>query len=285
MSVPRPRLADLLPVCAPLPALIVGVLTMRELDVPTSAWSMNLAAAAVGLVGFAVMRYSAWPLSRAAWYATTIVSIIAILATFASHGVDGVHRWVFFGSFGLHASAVVAPLMIACVATAPNPYLMLGTAAATAILLALQPDAAQACSFAAACGVILFRDLKSDPRKLAVGLGALIACSVVSLIRLDPLKPVRHVEGIFEAASARGAAWAFLATVALLLLPTPYFLMWAQRRQSLMALALGVYVAMVTIAPAWGTFPVPVMGYGVSPILGYYVALALSARSTPSEVS
>jgi hypothetical protein len=46
-----------------------------------------------------------------------------------------------------------------------------------------------------------------------------------------------------------------------------------------------VYVAMVTIAPAWGTFPVPIMGYGVSPILGYFIALALCARSTAIDGS
>jgi len=278
MNVRRPRLSFSLPLCAPIPALILGVLTMRELDVPTSAWSMNLAAGVAGLLIFAVIRYPAWPVSRPAWYVMTISSIAAILWTLASNGVDGVHRWVFFGSFGLHAAAIVAPVIIACVATAPGRPLMIVTAAATAILFALQPDASQACSFAAACAVILFHNLKFEPRKLAGGLVALMACSIVSLVRLDPLKPVRHVEGIFEVVSAKGAVWAILATAALLLLPIPYLLAWTQHRHSL-SLALGVYVAMVTLAPAWGTFPVPLMGYGVSPILGYAIALALSARS------
>jgi cell division protein FtsW (lipid II flippase) len=275
----RSRLSDLLSLCAPIPALILGVLTMRELDVPTSAWSLNLAAGVMGLLLFVVMRVSAWPVSRRAWSFMTIVGITAILATFASAGMDGVHRWVFLGGFGLHASAVVAPVLIACVATAPSRLLMIITAAATTLILALQPDAAQACSFAAACGVILFCNLKFAPRQLAGGLVVLLACAILSFVRPDPLKPVRHVEGIFEVVSARGAGWALLATVVLLLLPLPYFVAWTQRRQCL-TLALGVYVVMVTIAPAWGTFPVPVMGYGVSPILGYFIALALSARST-----
>jgi hypothetical protein len=29
------------------------------------------------------------------------------------------------------------------------------------------------------------------------------------------------------------------------------------------------------LAPAWGTFPVPVMGYGASPIVGYFLALVV----------
>jgi cell division protein FtsW (lipid II flippase) len=273
MSVARPRLADLLSLCAPLPALIVGVLTMRALDVPVSAWQMNLAAALVGVLLCAFIRFSPFPRGRTAWYVMTIAAMLPILATFASRDVDGVHRWIFLGSFALHASAVVAPLLIASVITAPNPNFMIVTAVATAGVLALQPDAAQACSFAGACAVILIRDLKAGrPRKLALALAALVACCMVSLLRPDPLHPVRHVEEIFEAVSARGAGWAAVASVALLLLPLPYFVL---RRHDL-ALALGVYVAMVTIAPLWGTFPVPVMGYGVSPIVGYFIALGLA---------
>jgi hypothetical protein len=243
---------------------------------------MNLAAAAAGLLLFAGMRYSPRPATRYTWYWMTIVSIAVLLWTLASHGVDGVHRWVFLGGLGLHASAIVAPLLLALVARAPGPYLAIATAVATAIILALQPDAAQASAFAAGCAVLLLRDPKFGPREITGGLVALIGCVLVSLVRPDPLTPVRHVEGIFEVVSARGAAWTLLATVVLLLLPMPYFLTWSRRRRSL-TLALGVYVAMVAIAPAWGTFPVPIMGYGVSPILGYFIALAFAARDRMQE--
>ncbi len=260
-----------------MPALILGVITMKQLGVRTTTWSMNLAAGAVGLLIFVMMRYSASPARRFAWYVVTIGSVTAMIATFASVGVDGVHRWVSVGSFGLHASAIVAPVLIASVATAPRTRFAIATAVVMAMLLALQPDAAQTSSFAAACGVILMLDLRFGVRERIGCLTVLIVCSIVSLVRVDPLKPVLHVEGILNAAFERGAAWATLTTVALLLLPAPYFLVWARRRQSV-ALALGAYVALVTIAPTWGTFPVPIMGYGVSPILGYYIALGLSAR-------
>jgi cell division protein FtsW (lipid II flippase) len=207
----------------------------------------------------------------------TTGSIAAILSTFVSRGSDGVHRWVFLGSFALHVSAVVVPVLIACVASAPIQHLSIVIAVTTALLLALQPDAAQACSFAAACAVVLFLNLKFEPRKVTVSLVALLACSILSLVRFDPLSPVRHVEGIFGVVAARGSAWALLATVTLLLLPSPFLFAWARRRETL-PLGLGVYVVMVLIAPIWGTFPVPVMGYGVSPILGYYIALGFAAE-------
>jgi cell division protein FtsW (lipid II flippase) len=277
MTVRTSRLRDLLFLCAPMPALILGVITMRQMGVGRSAWSMNLAACGVGLLVFAVMTSSATLASRRAWYFVTIGSIAAILATFASHGLDGVHRWVFAGGFGLHPAAILTPLLITCVATAPSWRLAVATATATSIILALQPDAAQTCSFAAACGAILIHDPRLGPRARIAGLVALTACSIGSFVRLDPLEPVRHVEGIFEAVSARGPAWTVLATAVLFLLPAPYFFAWARNRQ-IVPLALGVYVAMVTIAPMWGTFPVPIMGAGVSPILGYFIALALGVK-------
>jgi cell division protein FtsW (lipid II flippase) len=267
-----------------MPALILGVFTMKQLGVRTSVWSTNLAAAAIGLLVFVVIRSSVGPANRSRWYWTGAGSITAILLTLASHGLDGVHRWVYAGNLGLHASAIVAPLIIACVATAPTRRAAIAIAVAAGLLLALQPDAAQASSFAAGCAVIFILDPRFGLRARAGVLVALIACAIVSIVRVDPLHPVRYVEGIFNVVSARGPAWALLASVTLLLLPVPFVLAWARRRQAL-SLALAVYVAMVTIAPAWGTFPVPIMGYGVSPILGYFIALALCARSTSIEAS
>ena len=265
-----------------MPALILGVITMRYLGVPTSVWSMNLAAGAVGLLIFALVRYWASPASRFAWYVVTIGSVTAIAATFASEGSDSVHRWVSVGGFALHVSAIVSPVIIASVATAPSAHLASATAVVTAVLLALQPDAAQTSSFAAACSVILVLDLRFGLPARIGGLVALMACSIVSFVRPDPLESVRHVEGILEEAIARGLAWGTLATVALLLIQAPYFVAWARRRHNL-TLALSVYVVLITIAPTWGTFPVPIMGYGVSPILGYCIALALCARLTSGE--
>lgn len=279
MEASRRRLSAFLPFSALLPALIIGVLTMRVLGVATIAWPVNLAAAAIGLLVFAMLVYARWKPSQWALHWMAFGSITAIVATFVMDGSDGVHRWISVGGLRLHASAIVAPVLIACVATVSSRRVAIGVAVATALLLAVQPDAAQAISFAVACAIVLSRDPRFGPGERIVGLVALTACAIGSLLRPDPLQPVRHVEGIVEAVNARGAAWAVAAMVALLLLPMPFFVAWLRHRQTL-TLGLGVYVTSITIAPAWGTFPVPIMGYGVSPILGYSVALALCVRSS-----
>src|SRR4051794_20169042 len=163
MNVQRLR-QDLLSLSAPMPALILGVFTMKQLGVRTSVWSTNLAAAAVGVLLFAVIRSSKSAANRSRWYLTAAASITAILLTFTAHGLDGVHRWVYVGSLGLHAAAIVAPVIIACVATAPSRRAAIIIAIATGILLALQPDAAQATSFVAACVLIFILDLRVGSR-------------------------------------------------------------------------------------------------------------------------
>lgn len=201
-----------------------------------------------------------------------------------SEGVQGVYRWVPVAGLRLHASAIVAPLIILCIAAAA-PYrissaVAIGVTAAT--ILALQPDAAQAISLAAACAVVLASARSMQTRTRLLSIALLCAVSVVSAIRPDSLPPVAHVEEIFGIVTSKGPGSAAMATVALLLLPAPFFAAWHLHRRPV-TLALGVYVTMTLLAPAWGTFPVPVMGYGASPILGYFIAQVIGLGE-PSKI-
>ncbi len=151
-------------------------------------------------------------------------------------------------------------------------------AIATALLLFLQPDAAQATAFAAGAAVLLL------PRDRAEGyawlrLVPLLALAGLSWLRKDPLAPVPHVEGIVGLAMEMGIGWGAAAVASLLLLPVPFF---AARRtgDGRMGLAIGAYVLATILAPALGYFPVPVLGQGASPIIGYFVAIGLLRRST-----
>ncbi len=198
------------------------------------------------------------------------------LLPFASEGMLGVHRWVSVAGLRLHASAIAAPLIILCVAAAAaqriSSALAIGATGVT--ILTLQPDAAQAISLAAACAVVLALARTEQTREVLLSVALLSAVSVASFVRHDPLPPVAHVEGIFGVVTSRGPASAAMATVALLILPMPFFAAWRRHRRPT-ALALGIYVAMTLLAPALGTFPIPVMGYGASPILGYFIALVV----------
>ena len=269
--------------CVPLPALVIGILAMRHLGVSKAAWLTNIAAAAFGLLIWATGRRLPPPARRGTQALLAFASIAAILLPFASKGMLGVYRWVSVAGLRLHASAIVAPLIILCVAAVASHSFRsaLAISVTGGIILALQPDAAQATSLATACAVVLIL-VHTKPRHVLLTVALLSAVSVASFLRHDPLPPVAHVEGIFSAVTSRGPGWAAMATVGLLLLPLPFFVAWHRHRRST-ALALGVYVTMTLLAPAWGTFPVPVMGYGASPILGYFIAL-VAGLGGPSRV-
>lgn len=264
---------------AAVPALVLGIVTMRQADVPASAWLANLAAACAGalIVAVAPVHHDSWSKRTAIMVATA--GIAAILLPFLFPGADGVHRWFSIAGVSVHAASIAAPALIVAVAVLARHSFVTAASIAklTTAVLAVQPDAAQATGFAAASVVLVATAFRVRSSRVVMVATLLLAVAFLSLTRPDPLPPVAHVEGIF-ALAARGPARTAFAALALLLLPLPFFGQF-RRHRDLVSLALGVYVLSIVLAPFWGTFPVPVMGYGVSPILGYFLALAFCRRT------
>jgi hypothetical protein len=130
------------------------------------------------------------------------------------------------------------------------------------------------------CLVLLLPLAGRDPLRVASVL-ALPVLTGLTWLRRDPLAPVRYVEGIVDLAAGPGAGWVVAAVVSLLLLPLPFF--HAGRTGKHAGFALGVYVAVTVLAAVLtGNFPVPVMGYGMSPVLGSLAGLAFLMRAAPS---
>ncbi len=276
----------LLDLLFPLPALAVGILVMRASGVPATAWGQNLVACVLGiLLCFAVARPRSSRRGEGGLLVAGALALGCLAATWVDPGLEGVHRWVKLGPVRLHAGALVLPVVLATLAgleRAGRRHASTLLSIATALLLLLQPDAAQATAFAAGAVVLLL------PRTRAEGHGwirlvPLVLLAGLSWLRRDPLAPVPHVEGIVGLAMDQGAAWGVAAVASLLLLPLPFF---AARGagDGRIGLALGAYVAVTILATATGRFPVPVLGQGASPIIGYLVALGLLTRfhrSTP----
>lgn len=277
----RSLLLDLL---FPLPALAVGILVMRASGVPATAWGQNLVACVVGiLLCFILARPRSSRREEAGLAAVGVVALGCLAATWLDRGVQGVHRWVMLGPVRVHAGALVLPLVLAALAgldRAGRRGASTLLAIATALVLVLQPDAAQATAFVAGAAVLLL------PRGLAKGrawirIVPLLALAGLSWLRSDPLAPVPHVEGIVGLAAELGTGWGAAAAASLLLLPVPFF---AGRGtgDGRAGLALGTYVAVTILASASGNFPVPVLGQGASPIIGYFAAIGFLKRSQAS---
>ncbi len=267
----------------PLPAIFIGALVARAHGVSVKAFGTNLVAAVLG------MALAAW-LARRSWrllvrWAPGIAATVLVLlaATFLSPSSEGVHRWIALGPVRLNASVVTLPwalLALWGLLHQVRPGLALGLVTVSQVLHAAQPDTGQALAFLLGV-LVLFRGARSLSTgwKVAGGglaaMGAALACA-----RADPLDAVPHVERIVHLAAARGAPWllAALVTLGLLLLP---MLQGAVRLRALrsdaalLALALAAYFLGTLAVTEWGNYPVPVMGAGAGPVLGWYAALGI----------
>lgn len=258
---------------ASLLAVVAGVLVARAHGAATTTLILNLAAWAVGAglaAGLARMgrRWSGvWP----------IVTLAALALTLVSPGLSDVHRWVSLGPVRLNVAMLLLPLALtACAASALKSPIRLIFPVAAAAILALQPDLSQAVALAGAAIVLLARAKGPFVLRLAAALaiaGALVATGA----RPDPLAPVPTVEGIVLLAWAMSPAMAALAVIALagaVLAPL------AAARSTAPAVGaaattLTVYLALSALSPAYGAFPVPLVGMGVSPILGAWLGIGV----------
>src|SRR5688572_312699 len=145
----------------PFPALIVGALIMRQHDVPSSRWGLNLIAGVVSAAICAVfLARSRAPMSKTAATVSACLALAALAATFAMAGSMGVHRWIQVGPLNVHAGAICLPVLIVALggldAFGGKPrWTSLEMAIFAAMLLFLQPDAAQATAFAGAVFTLL----------------------------------------------------------------------------------------------------------------------------------
>lgn len=95
---------------------------------------------------------------------------------------------------------------------------------------------------------------------------------IFTWIYLDNLPPAAYVE-IVIMVSQMGIVWLALGITFLVILPLP-FILFPPRNSKLLSICLGIYFIVVLTTTLFGNFPVPLMGYGISPILGYFIAIS-----------
>jgi cell division protein FtsW (lipid II flippase) len=262
----------------PFPALIVGALIMRQHDVPASRWGLNLIGGVLsGAICAVFLARSRPAMSKSAASISACLAVGALAATFATAGSMGVHRWIPVGPLTVHAGALCLPVLIVALGVLDAfgrklrwaPLLL---AISVAMLLLLQPDAAQATAFAGAAFALLIANKQRAGAAWAAAL-VIAALAAWTWTRADPLPPVPYVEGMVALARQSGPAWMVASIAALALLPLPFFV-GPFGCHPAVARALGVYLFICILAPLFGHFPVPLVGFGLSPIAGYFIALA-----------
>lgn len=260
-----------------MPAVLLGLWLFRITDVPRSAQVLQLIAAGAGsLLFFALARSRRFKLSRNTdWPALALALSLFIPLLADTQGSP--ERWVSLGGFRLYLAPVVLPVLLLWL-SAPvirAPGLHVASVIAVAAALVLQPDACQLTAFA--LGVLALAASRAQ-LMLRLGLLALLAIGAVIAWRVpDPLEPVRHVEGVFILA-AELSPLALVAALASAALPVAAlaWVGWITHTVGPFAVAV-YYAALLAQAPLLLT-PVPLLGFGVGPIWGYFLVAGMISR-------
>lgn len=259
-----------------LAAVVLGAVVSAANGVPASTWVRNLAAWGVGALAGGAIAALARP---GAATLALCAAPVGLAASFLSPDLESVHRWIDLGPVHLNVAMLLLPASIVGLATLAAerrwPWIVVAVALG---LLAAQPDASQATALAAATAVIAAVAIRQPAARLAV-VTAAAGLAALAWLRPDPLTPVAEVEGIIGLAFTlspwvAGLALALLTAMAV----TPVICTVKQQRTSRLAgVALGLCLLVWAIMPFLGAFPVPLIGMGMSPIIGAWLGVGLLA--------
>ena len=269
---------------ASLLAVAAGCVAMARSGVPATSWMRTPLAWLVGAcLAALLLRFGR---ARGAATAAVIAAVAALVATLFVDGQEGVHRWLDVGPLHINVAALLLPAAIVGLGaiTLRSGFGVTSTLVIATVLL-MQPDASQLAGFAAAAVVLLLRS-RGSRWGTVLGLAVAIAFAASGWMRHDPLQPVPEVEQIFAlcySVSPILAAFAGLALAAAVVAPLALRApSGAPARDE--SLALAAYFAIVSLAPLFRWFPVPLVGLGMSFPVGFWLGIALlvvMARSEP----
>lgn len=253
----------------PIPAIAVGVAIMRP-DAPHLA----LAHVAVSMALYAFLLLwlvvGSYRQARHFYAAYSAVGILFLLGTFGDPGIENVHRWIQFGGFRLNVGEAFLPAFVVVIGLLSKVHRLVSLFV-FAILL-VQPDAGRVTALAAATWAVF-----SFKRPISIALGFSLAFLFLTCLawnRFDPLGRVSYVEDIAALAFARSWLCGIGSILSLLLLPLPFAIDY-RVNGTVESLALAAYFTASIIVPFIGNFPVPVLGYGASGLIGYFVGLSV----------
>lgn len=266
-------------VLAAIPAFLGSLFLMYRGDAPPSQMLQQVLV--FGLCATLCVALSRRPLAltEATQNGLLIGAVLALLAPLVLMSGDGPRRWIGLGGFRLYTAAVVLPSLLLLLAQ------MVGTDAIRRILprivilmtvtaLALQPDTAQATAFSLAC--LVFLPQVSSSRLIRMGMGvALAGMTFAAWLRPDLLQPVSYVEGVLQLALAFSP---LALLVALFAMALPVFQLYRLSRTSPYRsgfLALVLYYTTLMYFAYRQITPMPFLGFGIGPILGYFAMATL----------
>ena len=209
-----------------------------------------------------------------------IFSVSAVIIIFISlmlPGMDSVHRWIPLGPFSLNVSMALTHLVLFGI-VAGSGWFSLGLSLILSVIFVLQPDAGQATAFTTA--VILVFLMRTTLLSFVRWSGILgtIALSALTWTRPDPLPAVESVERILHLAGNQGIVSSSASALAIAFLFIPFVRILREKNTPIsfiFAASATVLLATSFLVTEMGNFPVPILGAGAAPVLGWFFSFTL----------
>lgn len=245
------------------PAVALGVLAMIHGGVPPVLWGQQIAAFFVFALLANGLRHAGRRAPAAAW---TALLLLVLALSLLGEEAGGARRWLDLGIFHVHAAMLTLPALIAalCVTACPHPVLL-----GAAVVLSIQPDLAQLTAFSAAAVVIIVRCRRT--RLWCMGSLLMLAGLVFWCVgKPVALEPVPYCEGILAMLGDVSPLLKTAGIISLAAIPAGFVIGFLKEKQ-LALLSLSVYYAVLMLFVLSGNEPTPFMGFGLSPIAGYFL--------------
>lgn len=261
-----------------VPPVLLGTLVMMMDQAPMHRWAVHLIALVLAIsLHFLLVRLP--PRLNSFGLILPSVCLFLMAMTLTAQGLEGVRRWVSVGPLLVHLSSLLSPLLlVACamVARSYPTYSVLLLLSAQAVHM-LQPDAGQATAFGIAA---LFAPLSARPT-ISASVKLVLLVSVCGAWFLpDPLGPMPFVEDILHRAFSIGILAGSSAILGLLLYAvSPLCASTSEARGGRLRQMLASYFALTAVVTTLGEFPVPLIGYGPSPLIGAFLGIAMLLRA------
>ena len=258
-----------------LPAVALGVLAMIHGGVSPALWGQQLAAWAVFALAAWLAGRKAARISPAVWSA---LLLLMLAVTLFGGEAGGARRWVNLGGFNVNAALLVLPALLVLLGGVRRFELLLLCAAA---VLSIQPDFSQLTALAAASLPLLWHGRRE--RGWRIFCVAVLSVLAVVCLRIPvEIESVPYCEGVLSMLGE--TSWMLMTAGAVSLIVIPVF--WICRyfkEGGVWMLSLSVYYMVTILFGLSGAYPVPFMGFGLSPIVGYWLA-ALFAPDTENRI-
>ncbi|MCH6235025.1 hypothetical protein [Cognataquiflexum rubidum] len=254
-----------------LPALLFGTYIMAFSEVPKTLWMMHLGFGMMGIaLQWVVFRFRP-VFKKVNPYPIILISMLLLLLTFWDDGFQDVNRWVSIGAFSLNIGLMVSPLILIQIHKIQNQTFATLLSLLAVLIFLFQSDASLVTAFSVSASIKLLRKNSSKTTKGLILIAA-IGASAMAWYNLDSLPAVSYVEDILSLAWKISGFLGIFSVLSLVLLPLPFFVL-ASKENRTMAYSLGLYFFLILLVTLFGNFPVMVMGYGISPIIGYFIGL------------